>query len=430
MDIKERQIGSEEQEVILRTFAEASSRPGCQFLEIGSWCGDSTLILGKVAQANRGHLFCIDWWKGNKGTELEKIASQTDIFSFFWKRICDQRLQDVVIPIRARSDVALKILKSQSFDLIYLDGDHRYGSILKDIQRCKSLVRENGIMCGDDCEGRMADFDPIFLDKGKHRDFYQSAHCGVILAVGKSFREFSIDYSIWSVRASRTGRSPHKWQPTHFSFPGLLKRRQLPPSPIGLTSNHILYQYEDKVYATPRGVENFDITDKQQRSHPELVVADSTQAMEELIHEKIYSIGIPHLVEPYRGHNIVEYGGLIYAVSQAVGPLDLSLEEERKRPEVMTASSRSELEKKIDAVCDLLDPPILLESYKEYNLVRYGQRIYALSQFLGPLDLRQEAVRDLLTTYYQKKGTCFIGNSVEEIKSFIEGRKRSVIYSS
>ena len=50
MDIKRAQIPTNEERIILRKLALAAARDGCKILEIGSWCGDSSVVLGKVAQ--------------------------------------------------------------------------------------------------------------------------------------------------------------------------------------------------------------------------------------------------------------------------------------------------------------------------------------------------------------------------------------------
>lgn len=211
MDIQQKQIGSIEQRIVLHLLAESVQRDRCKFLEIGSWCGDSTVIFGKVAKKVGSHLFCIDWWKGNPNTELEKIASTRDIFSLFWNRICREGLEDVVIPIRGRSEVISRILKNRVFDLVFIDGDHRYENMLRDIKMYAPLVRKNGILCGHDCEGRIDDFEMSFLKLGKDRDYYEGVHCGVVLAVGSTFKNYSLDYGIWSVQATGQGSG---WKPT------------------------------------------------------------------------------------------------------------------------------------------------------------------------------------------------------------------------
>ncbi|MBM4297406.1 MAG: class I SAM-dependent methyltransferase, partial [Deltaproteobacteria bacterium] len=201
MDFQLSQIPTEAERVVLRKLALCSAQEGCKILEIGSWCGDSAVILGKVAREKNGHLYCVDWWRGSIGTELMEIAEKTEVYSVFWQRIRSEKLEDVVVPIRGRSDVVSEILKTRCFDLIFIDGDHRYESVLTDIRGYGPLVRKGGILCGHDCEGRVSDYDQGFLYKGKEFDCYETVHCGVVLAVGSIFADYSINRSIWSVRA-------------------------------------------------------------------------------------------------------------------------------------------------------------------------------------------------------------------------------------
>jgi len=238
LDIIPKQISLEER-IVLLTLAESVVRSDCKFLEVGSWCGDSTIVLGKVAKQKGGHLFCVDWWKGNVGTDLNEIASRTDVFSYFWDRVCREGLEDVVIPIRGKSDVVSEILKENEFDIVFIDADHRYECILKDIQKYGPLVRgDGGILCGHDCDGRISDFDKSFLELGKNVDCYESTHCGVILAVGSTFEEYSINYRIWSVRAVDKGK---KWVPANLVSLGIKDKRRLHPPPVGYYKNDDIF---------------------------------------------------------------------------------------------------------------------------------------------------------------------------------------------
>ena len=282
-EIKRKQMAAAEQAVVLSTFAEQVAYPGCRLLEIGTWCGDSAVVLGAVAKRYGGHLYCIDWWKGNVGTDLERIAGEQDVFSVFWQRVREEGLEDTIIPIRGRSDDVAAILADGKFDLIYIDGDHRFEGIVKDIDNFAPLVRDGGILCGDDCEGRLSDFDPEFLEEGSTRDFTESVHCGVVLAVGNSFKNCSIDYNIWSVR--KTGA---EWEPTDLIFPGIMKKRQFPPPLIGSFQNYNILRYGRSVYAVPHGLA-VDITDEAARRHPEILTAYSVADL----HRKIQLATMP-----------------------------------------------------------------------------------------------------------------------------------------
>ncbi len=316
-----------EKKIVLRTLAESCARRGCRFLEIGSWCGDSAVVLGKVAKKNQGVLFCVDWWRGNSGTELEKVAQKVDVFQHFWERIKKEGLEDVVIPVRGHSDTVSQVLKENCFDLVFIDGDHRYEQVFRDIQQYAPLVRTGGILCGHDCEGRLSDYDMEFLLKGRDVDFYETVHCGVVLAVGRSFKEYSINHSVWSVRKSATER----WLPTELAFPEIKDKRQAPVPPVKVVGRHRVFRYGRELYAVGPEVEEFDVTEENERSRPEVVKAKDWQELKALLKmtdeefEKS-ATEIPRLVESYRGYNLVHYKNRVYAILQALGRMDLTLE--------------------------------------------------------------------------------------------------------
>ncbi len=253
MDIKQKQIPSDGQKILLRALAESVANPGCKFLEVGSWCGDSARILGKIAQENGGYLFCVDWWKGNVGTDLANIAKKEDIFSLFWKNMCREGLEDVVVPIRANSDVASLILKDHVFELVFLDGDHRFEATLNDIKKYAPLVRkENGILCGHDCDGYISDFDMDLIENGKNLDTYKNIHCGVVLAVGTAFKNYSIDHNIWSIKSSIIDQG---WQPTNITFPAPIKLIE-----EGYEEFNII-KFGENFYALAQGLGSVDFND-------------------------------------------------------------------------------------------------------------------------------------------------------------------------
>lgn len=320
MSINQPQLSSFQQEVVLRTLAESVEGKGVRFLEIGSWMGDSTVILAKVAQERGGYLFCVDWWHGNIGTELEDIAAKEDVFANFWRRIRREGLQDTVMPIRSSSDIASDIFKKDFFDLIFLDADHRHSAIRADIKNYSALVkRPGGILCGHDCEGRISDFDRAFLELGKDADTHESVHCGVVLAVGLTFKDYSIDHGIWSVRAIRRG-----WAPTALEFKDIAyKKESLPPS-IGGTMNYDLFRYGDTVYAVPIGLENFDIAKEENQNLPGVIKAKTINDLKNLLDEEITSIDFPVLLDSRRGYNFVRYKEHIYGMAQVLGDVDLA----------------------------------------------------------------------------------------------------------
>ncbi|MBF0538949.1 MAG: class I SAM-dependent methyltransferase [Nitrospirae bacterium] len=320
MELRETQLASQEQRIILRQLAESVAAPGCKFLEIGSWCGDSTTVIAKVAREFGGHLYCVDWWRGNVGTELVDIASSEDVFTTFWKRITAEGLDDVVIPIRCRADLAPVILKENSFDFIFIDADHRYKQVSQDIRSYMPLVRRpGGIFCGHDCEGTIGDFDLDFLQGHKDVDFYQSVHCGVILAVGETFLDdYSINCSIWSVCASV---APGRWEATNLTFVGVDNQKMTMPTPIGASAGYVIWRYGKALYATPRHMGQVDIRSESVRGHPEVISASTMQELETLTDQGVNHLGA-YDISGSRWHKIVIDGARVYVIPASLPDID------------------------------------------------------------------------------------------------------------
>lgn len=374
VNVKINQMLVLEQKIVLETLAKSVAKPGCRFLEIGSWCGDSTVILGKIAQKYGGHLFCVDGWKGSVGTELDEIASKVDVFSIFWNRICEEGLEDVVVPIRTRSDIAAEILKENTFDFIFIDGDHRYDSVLQDIKLYVSLVnKDGGILCGHDCEGYISDYDSGFLESGKDLDFHETVHCGVVLAVGFVFEDYSINHSIWSIRVNGMD-----WEPTNLKYEGIKDKRQVIPPLIGFTKNYNVLRYGRLIYAVPHSLAAFDITDEESRKLPGMIKGESESEIERLLGEKICHDDAPLLLETYKNYNMVWYGNHTHAISQFLGPLDLTRLEERvvkeyiKQGKYVIADSVNEAKSRVDAI-EKKPSRVLRRSLRNiYHFLKHG----------------------------------------------------------
>lgn len=115
------------------------AEPG-HFLEIGSFCGRSSVILGGViAQRNNpAHkLFCCDPF-GNVGKAEETSSTKRwaqrkrSSFETFRRNILNQNLEQWVVTLAGKSDDILPIMNHQ-YTFIFVDGAHDYDSVTRDI---------------------------------------------------------------------------------------------------------------------------------------------------------------------------------------------------------------------------------------------------------------------------------------------------------
>ena len=171
-------------------------KQGMMALEIGSWCGHSSSIIGAVVKECAGRLVCVDWWKGADDRQT-KVSRLHDVYGMFWRRMVKAGLADTVIPMRGKSGDVLPLLADKQFDLIFVDGDHRYDGIKADIKQVKRLIKPRGTICGHDCECKPTPELMPFLNQNKNTDYTDEFHCGVILAVAEEFKEYELDNGFW-----------------------------------------------------------------------------------------------------------------------------------------------------------------------------------------------------------------------------------------
>jgi predicted O-methyltransferase YrrM len=129
-------------------FLSSSSGKKIQALQIGAYTGDASLwLLENLLTHPESRLFDIDTWKGSDETVHKK---------FNWKEIedvYDQKIlpyKDKVVKIKSDSFDYLINNRENSYDLIYIDGDHTPLSVFLDAALSWDMLKVGGIMIFDD----------------------------------------------------------------------------------------------------------------------------------------------------------------------------------------------------------------------------------------------------------------------------------------
>lgn len=117
------------------------------FVEIGSYCGKSTVWIGSAAEARGTHLLAID----SLAMASKDLRQPTD--GRLWDTITKAGLKDVVVPINCRSEVAFKILSLRQYGFVFIDGSHVYSDVLMDyLTWAPDLCRNDGMLAFHDSE--------------------------------------------------------------------------------------------------------------------------------------------------------------------------------------------------------------------------------------------------------------------------------------
>ncbi len=132
---------------------EASRLGPC--LEIGSYCGKSTIYLGTACKENNGILFSIDHHRGSEeqqpgeeyfDTELfDPESGRVDTLKEFRKSIEMAGLDDTVVPMVCRSGVAAR-LWATPLSLVFIDGGHSYEAAYTDYNAWAGHIMPDGYL--------------------------------------------------------------------------------------------------------------------------------------------------------------------------------------------------------------------------------------------------------------------------------------------
>jgi predicted O-methyltransferase YrrM len=130
-------------------------------VEIGSWIGHGTSLIGLALRGTNARCYAIDAFSA-----MTEDASEKDNFKSFLKRLktpMSQRalfdyhihkygLSERVVPMPFASSEAITHLplKADSVDLLYIDGGHTLDVVRQDIRLYLPLVKQGGIVCFHD----------------------------------------------------------------------------------------------------------------------------------------------------------------------------------------------------------------------------------------------------------------------------------------
>jgi len=190
LDLEEAFLGKDIE--ALRKLAELIKHEEMIVVEVGSWKGMSTSVLAKVASEHNGKVFAIDHWEGDDTTWCGEIAKQYDVYSIFRKNMELLGLWKVVHPMVTDSKTASQVFADEVADLVFLDANHRYEYITKDIEMWLPKLKAGGILCGHDCEGYYTSYSKKMqrtIDENLIEDYVSGVHPGVIRALYEHFED-------------------------------------------------------------------------------------------------------------------------------------------------------------------------------------------------------------------------------------------------
>lgn len=144
-----------------------------RIVEFGSFHGRSTRALADNIK-DGGRIWAVDPWSGDYPGIIPPV--NTFCMPEFISNLSDHVSSGRVIPIRAYSH---DFFLPEKVDMVFIDGDHRFMPVIRDIVKARSLIADDGIICGHD---------------------YNQPFPEVVDAVNKMFSDVEVEDTIWWTR--------------------------------------------------------------------------------------------------------------------------------------------------------------------------------------------------------------------------------------
>ena len=369
-------------QAIVEWYSKNSKRNGKpRVLEIGSWAGMSTLtwVIAMRKYFKEGNIDCIDSWEpyfnldidtGNVYHTMSQALEKGQIYNLFQHNIKSTGIDDSVHILLGKSRSILPALENNTYDIVYIDGSHLFDDVSFDINEAKRIVKDGGLICGDDLEMELNKIDlethianlesqKDFVFDGKNETGY---HPGVTEAVGRQFDAVALWEGFWAIQ-----KKGNTWN-----------------NQIDL--DQCLIELPEHLSCEEDELSRCDELDE---------LAERVQFTEE-----------------GSSFNILKSRDRYILVSKSLGPTNLFDErigEREIEPYVLIGATLDEIRQKAQKM--ILPFVEFIEEGETYNIVKAGDRYISIAKSLGPLNLFDERIGEREIEPY-----VLIGATLDEIR--------------
>ena len=119
-----------------------------------------------------GTMYLVDVWR-EMGNEYNDVCNNDEQLNYLLETCNNIKgYEDRAMIIRATSENASKLFNYESLDFIYIDANHAYEHVKKDLDLWFPKLKKGGYFCGHDYINIDWYNDPNFLDNGKDKHLY------------------------------------------------------------------------------------------------------------------------------------------------------------------------------------------------------------------------------------------------------------------
>jgi hypothetical protein len=144
-------------------------KPGLVVAELGCFDGATTKYILPMIKEVEGLYYAIDWFMGtfkeNLPTNLDENTNRhyyrdeydKVVYPFFLKNIEETGCSDICNVLKGKTEDMVHLIQDKSLDICFIDADHSYEAVVKDIELYLPKVKDGGILCGHDYDGEHPD---------------------------------------------------------------------------------------------------------------------------------------------------------------------------------------------------------------------------------------------------------------------------------
>lgn len=119
-------------------------------VEFGSLHGRSTMAMASNLMPN-GKIWAVDPWAGDTYEEIHEDNSRSFITTYVMPYFIKNLKEYIDIgQVEAVREFSYRFSLPQKVDMVFIDGDHRYETVVKDIKKARELLKPDGLLCGHD----------------------------------------------------------------------------------------------------------------------------------------------------------------------------------------------------------------------------------------------------------------------------------------
>jgi hypothetical protein len=138
--------------------------------EIGSLSG---IFAKDIMQKWKGDLILVDPWRKFSDEDYKDSCNEIDHQQTLIDCLNNLKsYEERIHPFKTTSEFAANMIKNESLDFVYIDANHKYDAVKKDLELWYPKVRKGGVFAGHDYLKMDWYADPNFLENKKDKNIF------------------------------------------------------------------------------------------------------------------------------------------------------------------------------------------------------------------------------------------------------------------